>query len=253
VGTEVPLAVPFTNLPVTLPDITPQAVATSFTVSDARAIADLNVKISVTHTSVGQLVVSLRHPDGTSVLLVSHRGSSGDHFNATVFDDEAANPITSGAAPFAGTFRPEGVLSAFDGKTAQGSWKLEVLDTVAGTAATITGIELQFTLGTPCGPEEVSGVSWTDKSTLTWAAALAADTYTVFRGDGSDLPKLLTDEADSCTRGATSSTSLPGLTDDPVSGVLHWWLVRGGNALGNGSAGLATGGPRTLDSTGPCP
>jgi subtilisin-like proprotein convertase family protein len=253
VGTDVPLAVPFTNLPVTLADVTPTAVAVPFTVSDARTIADVNVKISVTHFSDGQLVVSLRHPDGTSVALVSHRGGSGDNFNGTVFDDEAASPITSGFAPFAGTFRPEGLLSVLDGKSAQGSWKLEVLDTAPGGAATITGIELQFALGTPCGPEEVSGVVWTDKSTLTWAAALTADTYTIFRGAGSGLPKLLTSEADSCARGATSSTSLTGLTDHPAPGVLHWWLVRGGNAMGSGSAGFATGGLRILDSTGPCP
>jgi len=82
---------------------------------------------------------------------------------------------------------------------------------------------------------------------------LTADTYTIFRGAGSGLPKLLTSEADSCARGATSSTSLTGLTDHPAPGDLHWWLVRGGNAMGSGSAGFATGGLRILDSTGPCP
>jgi hypothetical protein len=47
----------------------------------------------------------------------------------TWFDDEAATPIGSGSPPFAGSFRPETALSAYDGKSAPGTWTL-VMDNV---------------------------------------------------------------------------------------------------------------------------
>ena len=47
--------------------------------------------------------------------LANRIGGSGDNFTNTVFDDEAATAIASGAAPFTGSFRPFQPLSAFDG------------------------------------------------------------------------------------------------------------------------------------------
>jgi hypothetical protein len=46
----------------------------------------------------------------------------------TVFDDEAASPISSGTAPFTGSFKPEVPLSALDGINAAGTWTLKVVD-----------------------------------------------------------------------------------------------------------------------------
>ena len=49
----------------------------------------------------------------------------------TTFDDAAATLITAGAPPFVGTFRPEEMLAAFNGKAGaavNGQWKLHVVD-----------------------------------------------------------------------------------------------------------------------------
>jgi hypothetical protein len=71
------------------------------------------------------------------VLLANRRGSSGDNFTDTVFDDEAATAIGSGAAPFTGSFRPEEPLSALDGKSITGQWKLRVSDQAGEDTGTL--------------------------------------------------------------------------------------------------------------------
>jgi serine protease len=40
--------------------------------------------------------------------------------------------IAAGAAPFGGSFRPELVLSSFDGKSTRGVWELRVTDNASG-------------------------------------------------------------------------------------------------------------------------
>jgi hypothetical protein len=60
----------------------------------------------------------------------------------TVFDDEAATVIGSGAsaAPYTGSFRPQGdQLSRFDGKEQQGTWKLRVSDRYENDTGSLLG------------------------------------------------------------------------------------------------------------------
>jgi serine protease len=72
--------------------------------------------------------MTLVGPDGTRVVLFNRRGGSGNDFADTTFDDEAPNSIWRGTAPFAGSYKPEYVLSAFDGKSAKGTWSLVIDD-----------------------------------------------------------------------------------------------------------------------------
>jgi subtilisin family serine protease len=97
-------------------------------VTSGGTIQDLDIRIDIQHTYVSDLRISLRGPDGTTVVLVNRRGGSGDHFSNTFFDDSASQAITSAAAPFRGTFRPEQLLAAFNGKSITGTWTLIVED-----------------------------------------------------------------------------------------------------------------------------
>ena len=94
------------------------------------SIADLNVGLDITHTYDSDLEVSLISPEGTSIVLFSRVGQSGDDFTGTVLDDddEDAPSIINGAAPFTGTFKPDGDLTAFNGENANGTWKLRIVD-----------------------------------------------------------------------------------------------------------------------------
>jgi subtilisin-like proprotein convertase family protein len=105
--------------------------------SPGTSILDLNVLINLTHTWDSDLDISLIGPDGTRVLLSDNRGGSGDNFTNTVFDDSAVTPISAGAAPFTGTFRPDQPLSGFNNRLSAGRWTLEVNDQAGGDVGTI--------------------------------------------------------------------------------------------------------------------
>lgn len=110
-------------------------------------IKDLDIALYLKHPNDGDLEISLKGPDGTSVLLADNRGGSGDDFGSaakwTRFDDEGRMfPVTTAAASFLGTHQPENMLSAFDGKSTMGKWILEIKDTAAGDAGTFQGFTL---------------------------------------------------------------------------------------------------------------
>ncbi len=98
-------------------------------IQDDLPIDDVNVKINIDHTWVSDLNISLQSPSGTIVDLSSGNGGSGVNFTDTIFDDDGATSITSGAAPFTDTYQPEGSLAAITGESSLGDWTLVVTDT----------------------------------------------------------------------------------------------------------------------------
>ncbi|MGD0651032.1 MAG: Ig-like domain-containing protein [Verrucomicrobiia bacterium] len=123
------------NVPKTIPDVT--TIYSTNSIATTGVIDDVNVTVRLNHTYDGDLTIAIQHPDSTEVVLAEGRGGSGDNFGTgtcgagevrTTFDDEAANPISAGSAPFAGSFRPEGVLTNLDSKPVNGTWRLRVTD-----------------------------------------------------------------------------------------------------------------------------
>ena len=88
------------------------------------------------------LRVFLRGPDGTVIELFSNIGGTGHNFVNTVLDDAGGQLITTGTAPFTGTYRPVGNLSLIEGKNVTGTWTLEVHDTVKNQTGTVTSWSL---------------------------------------------------------------------------------------------------------------
>jgi subtilisin-like proprotein convertase family protein len=122
------------NSPVLDSTDTPLAIVDYATAESSLAVAfdktvlDVNVQVDITHTYDSDLDIFLVSPTGTRVELTTDNGSSGDGFTGTIFDDEASIDVTSGSAPFTGSYRPETPLSAVDGESAIGTWVLEVSD-----------------------------------------------------------------------------------------------------------------------------
>jgi subtilisin-like proprotein convertase family protein len=142
--------------PLFVPDGSWQGASLDIPVSGVTsAISKLVVQIHVLHTRDSDLIVDLIAPDNTKVTLANGRGGpSGGNFGtscaaATVFDDAAMLPIAAGNPPFIGSFRPEEPLSdegedgagvGFYGKSGaavNGTWKLRVIDPVAGNGGSI--------------------------------------------------------------------------------------------------------------------
>ncbi len=119
------------------------------------AITDLNFGITLTHTFVSDLVITVTSPDGRSVTVFNRRGGSGDNLTNTVFDDEAETTLNKGRAPFTGSFRPEQLLAAFDGKSAVGTWTVSVSDRTQRDTGTVLSAFIDVATGAG-----VSGLSF---------------------------------------------------------------------------------------------
>ncbi|MCM3871575.1 MAG: S8 family serine peptidase, partial [Pyrinomonadaceae bacterium] len=140
------------NIAVPIPDVS--SVEVPINITDTGSVTDVNAKVRLNHTFDGDLVIELIGPDGTSVTLSQNRGGSGANYGSgandcsgthTVFDDAAATAISAGTSPFAGSFRPESPLSAFNGKSLNGLWKLRISDTAALDVGTIGCVQLEIT------------------------------------------------------------------------------------------------------------
>ncbi len=115
-------------------------------------ILDVNVTLNITHTWDADLNISLTSPGGTTVLLSDDNGGSGDDYTNTIFDDASGTAITSGAAPFTGTFSPEGNLSDFNGEDPSGTWTLSIFDDAGGDTGTLNSFSIEVCTIAPTTP-----------------------------------------------------------------------------------------------------
>jgi subtilisin-like proprotein convertase family protein len=139
-----------TNVPINLPNGT-TTISSNLMISGASTIGDLNVNVTMAHVWVGDLSFVLRHVDtGTAVTIIdrpgvpaSTFGCSGDNILTTLSDEAAAlveNQCAAGTPTINGTFRPNNLLSAFDGQSGNGTWVLEVTDHyTSADAGTLNG------------------------------------------------------------------------------------------------------------------
>ena len=106
------------------------------------------------------------------------------------------------------------------------------------------------------GDSESTAQRWSGTSTHWWPPADRATGYRLYRGQRNDLTALLGPGGDSCTRYDGTGTSVSGVSEDPSelpAGDFYWYLVTAYNTSGEGSAGDATAGARTINSSGNCP
>jgi subtilisin-like proprotein convertase family protein len=110
------------------------------------------VCINITHTWDSDLQIKLKAPDGTLINLSMENGSSGDNYTGTCFTMTAASAISSGSAPFSGTYIPDGNLgTANNGQNANGTWSLCIQDMISTDAGKLTSWNLTFN-NTPAPP-----------------------------------------------------------------------------------------------------
>jgi subtilisin-like proprotein convertase family protein len=131
---------PSADVPKPISDYT--TVNSTIAISQSGPIMDINVRLNIIHTYDADLDVFLIGPDATRVELFTDVGGGSNNFTDTVIDDEAATAITSGAAPFTGTYRPEGSLAVLDGKNFTGTWTLEIRDDAGGDTGALNSWSL---------------------------------------------------------------------------------------------------------------
>jgi Ca2+-binding RTX toxin-like protein len=180
-----------------IPDNNPAGVSVQYSWNVAYpetaqfAIADVNLRLEVDHSWVGDLTVTLTHVEtGTSVVVLDRpgvpatgTGCNGDGIDA-VLDDEAlllAETQCGDDPALSGRLKPNNPLSAFDGEKMGGTWRVTVVDGYAGDTGSLKGytIELGYEkcagvgatlLGTPsadtltgtAGPDVIAGLGGND-------------------------------------------------------------------------------------------
>ena len=155
-------AITYNGLPATVPDNVPAGRDVTAVVSNVTGnLTNVQVAVDMTHTWVGDLIISLTSPAGTTVTLLDRPnvplgtfGCSNNNVNVT-FADGQPDPeaICSGAPPQGDTAAswpvtdagPVDPLSAFNGEDANGTWTLTVSDNGPGDTGAINSWELIIT------------------------------------------------------------------------------------------------------------
>jgi subtilisin-like proprotein convertase family protein len=148
-----------------IPDSNPAGVSTTITVADDFDITDLNVNLDITHTWVGDLIVTLESPAGTTAVLIDRMGTTSGGVGCSsndlmiTLDDEAATPIEDECQPgppaASGSFTPNNPLSAFDGESSMGDWTLTVSDNAGGDTGTLNTWGLEYSYDVSATPLDV--------------------------------------------------------------------------------------------------
>ena len=72
--------------------------------------------------------IYLRSPDGKQLELSTGNGGAGDNYKITCFTPSAVTPIIGSAAPFNGSYLPEGPWTNLNNAVVDGNWQLRVSD-----------------------------------------------------------------------------------------------------------------------------
>ena len=122
-------------------------------VSDDFEIADVNVRLSISHPAPVQLDAVLISPSGQRINLFNGEGKKweGPNMEDTVFDDEAEKSVVDAAPPFRVSLIPEGAqtkekrgLSSLYGQRCTGQWRLLVYATRSDKPGLLNGWKLEF-------------------------------------------------------------------------------------------------------------
>ena len=146
---------------VAIVDNDPDGVLTNIVISDQPGtVGILEVRLNISHTFIGDLVVSLSNGTDSIELLnrpVSSAFSiscSSNNLNV-ILRDGASSPINSGtcnvisanpAFPAGANLRPFQALSVFSGADVNGTWTLTVSDNAAGDIGIVNSWSLDFVI-----------------------------------------------------------------------------------------------------------
>lgn len=145
-----------TDVPKSIPDNNSVGVTSVLNVPDNFILSDVNVGVTINHTWIADLQLFLIAPDGTTVLIYDRSCAPGirrENINA-VFDDAADAKVCDNSKPAVwGTTKPDNLLSAFNGLSSAGTWKLKIVDNAAQDVGSLTAWSLQL-----CQTNPVAGI-----------------------------------------------------------------------------------------------
>ncbi len=142
----------------------PKSIPSTGTVTSSQLVSgltgdltDVNVTLNISHGRPSDLVITLISPSGTHVTLANHAGNTVDNFTNTTFDDSAAVSVANGVGPFSGSYHPDESLLKLFRENPNGTWQLEIQDTLPNTSGTLNSWSLELTTGDPSTTSLVDG------------------------------------------------------------------------------------------------
>lgn len=148
-----PLSAPV-PLPLVVPDNNPTGAQSTLNVASSLVVSDVNVVFQMTHTWVGDLIVTITPPGGGPITLMdrpgvppSTVGCSDNNIDVVFDDDGGVDPEThcSGTTPWLSGQALAPGLGALAGSNAQGNWVLTVSDNAGGDTGQVTNWSLETT------------------------------------------------------------------------------------------------------------
>lgn len=122
-----------------IPDDDPGGVTSLISIDDPRFITDLDVRLEIDHSWIGDLTVSFTHQEtGKVISLIDRPGYPNDSLGCKlpnivgILDDDITLPAESECstwpAAISGIYLPVENLNRFDGDTAAGNWLITIAD-----------------------------------------------------------------------------------------------------------------------------
>jgi subtilisin-like proprotein convertase family protein len=161
---------PSTDTPIAIPDNDPAGIVSTINVPQSILIDEVNVDVNITHTFIGDLVVTLTSPAGTVAVLHDRSGGGSDNINRTF-----------------------SVPTAFLGEDAAGDWTLAVQDLAGIDVGTLDSWTLHI-VGVPGDATFGLGASPASQSVSQGASASYAVDVSSFGGFAGDVGLSLTSE-----------------------------------------------------------
>lgn len=136
------------TLNLAIPDNQPAGINDDFVVAQTGTLSDLQLRVRIDHTYVGDLGVRLSKVGGAGpVAAIDRPGYTGTGFGCNqpnidaTLDDSATQPVENQCSTtppaIGGTFSPNEPLAAFAGEELAGTWRLNVSDSATQDTGTL--------------------------------------------------------------------------------------------------------------------
>ena len=130
-----------------VPDASSVGITDSIYITGIGNVSDLKVYLMMSHTYTQDLKITLTSPSGTTINLLNIRGGNSNDI-MTIFSDAADSSASSGftlmpvlgiSPSFSPSIKPDQPLSAFNGQSRNGWWKLKCVDQAGGDIGYVHG------------------------------------------------------------------------------------------------------------------